>query len=291
MFFFCAPEPKVKSAERAFEEACVEKNALRAYAATYSKLEDVQKDDSPWKPVFEGHLLKSVYANTAELKVLIENTADMQWISISGTDAPETVLVDSELESKNDFGVAMHKGVLRVASDVHDAIAPFLEPTKALRITGHSVGGAAAHAIAYRLARAGHSIEQCVTFGAPKFTDAAGARKLEKADLALLRVTASDDAVTALPPPKLDVGWFIFSKRYTQAGPELPLSAGGAPMTYAPEPLVDDKASAEKAEQTWANVTWLAQAEESRMKAYLQAMKPTTDVKVQFHQILAEVST
>ena len=122
MFFFCAPEPKVKSAERAFEEACVEKNALRAYAATYSKLEDVQKDDSPWKPVFEGHLLKSVYANTAELKVLIENTADMQWISISGTDAPETVLVDSELESKNDFGVAMHKGVLRVASDVHDAL-------------------------------------------------------------------------------------------------------------------------------------------------------------------------
>ena len=88
MFFFCAPEPKVKSAERAFEEACVEKNALRAYAATYSKLEDVQKDDSPWKPVFEGHLLKSVYANTAELKVLIENTADMQWISIGGPTRP-----------------------------------------------------------------------------------------------------------------------------------------------------------------------------------------------------------
>merc|ERR1719181_850742 len=99
MFFLCAPSERIRSTERVFEEYSVEKNALRTYAATYSTLEDVQKDDSPWAPVFEGHLLKSCFANSAELKILIEQTSDLQWVSISGTETPETVLVDAELDT------------------------------------------------------------------------------------------------------------------------------------------------------------------------------------------------
>lgn len=298
MFWFCsmgAEQGKLKSTERVFDEFSVEKNALRSYAATYGKLEDLQSSTSPWAPVFEGHALKSVYANAAELKVLVENTHDMQWISVSGTETPETALCSYELDTKNDFGLPMHTGILAVAVDIHDAVVPFLDKGKALRITGHSVGGAAATALAYRLAKAGYSIEQVVSFGAPKFTDAAGAKKIEKAldGAQLLRVTSADDAVTALPPPKLDVGWFVFSKYYTHAGGELHLS-GGAPMTYSgadmPREAALGKAAEAAADQTWNNLTWLAQAESSRMAAYLSKMKPTTDVKVQFHQILAAVT-
>jgi hypothetical protein len=42
----------------------------------------------------------------------------------------------------------------------HDAVVPFLDKGKALRITGHSVGGAAATALAYRLAKAGGSLAE-----------------------------------------------------------------------------------------------------------------------------------
>lgn len=283
MFFCFSSEESFKSTERIFDEFSVHKNALRGYAVHYAKFEEISSDSGPWQPVFEGHLVKNMYCNKAGLKCFVENTHDMHWIAVQGTETPETVLVEKELVWSSECGIYMHEGVKKVADDVYDTVAAQLDKAKAIRLTGHSIAGAAVMAVGHRLKKEGHTVESVASFGSPKFTDSSGAKKIAASiGSVALRVTYAEDPVPTLPPASVDFGW-IFSNTYTHgSSQELKLSPGTKRMEYSATGMVEDAETKLKAESTWTNVTWLASDEQTRMITYLKGMAPAVTTKTQF---------
>jgi hypothetical protein len=96
------------------------------------------------------------------------------------------------------LGLRAHSGYAEVSHRALLALHPLVAFGQPLRLTGHSLGGAVAALLGLRLQRAGHSVAEVVTFGAPKFTDNNG-RDLA-GNLPLLRVTNARDPVPACPP-------------------------------------------------------------------------------------------
>jgi hypothetical protein len=230
--------------------------------------------------------------------VIVEQRDDTQWVAVAGTDRPEMVLVDSELVQNNNFlSIPVHNGVLTLAEDLHLTVAPFLNKSKTVRITGASVGGAAATVFALKLKNDGFAVEMVVTFGAPKFTVAAGARRLKAANVPLLRVVSELDTVPCLPPRTMKVGG-CGKVRYEHFGPALALAEGkralyvAQDVSHRPPRSVDSAALAAEAKtfQTWANISWLAQDEESRVLAYLHLLQPSIDVERGFMQALSAIT-
>lgn len=91
----------------------------------------------------------------------------------------------------------MHRGYRIVARECRDAIAPLLQPGYAVQLTGHSLGGAVAVALALLYKAAGKDVAKVVTFGAPKL----GPKETRDAaeGLNILRVVQKDDIIPLLP--------------------------------------------------------------------------------------------
>lgn len=109
----------------------------------------------------------------------------------------------TRLEFDQECGCVLHAGFKEVADAVADDIVQFLEPGAAVKLTGHSLGGAAATIVAMKLKIRGYEVGKVITFGAPKVTDACGAERF-RGFLPLLRVTHERDPVPLMPFARAD---------------------------------------------------------------------------------------
>jgi hypothetical protein len=94
-------------------------------------------------------------------------------------------------------GAILHAGFKRAADAIYADLKPRLKAGYRTYLVGHSLGGAVAAILGVYLQRDGWPVDRVITFGQPKFTDAAGAKAF--AGLPLVRVVNQNDIVPLLP--------------------------------------------------------------------------------------------
>ena len=131
--------------------------------------------------------------------LITDNDLHTQTIALTGTRNFENIRLDlaSALIADQDLGVALHNGFRTAGLAVFQDVVPLLREDSTVTVTGCSLGGAAAVILSMYLLQDGFAIDQVVTFGQLKVTDAAGAERY--ASLPLLRFIAGHDPMPALP--------------------------------------------------------------------------------------------
>jgi len=142
-----------------------------------------------------------------------------QTLSIRGTAQKSNVFEDIEtaLLPDNILDIPLHRGFKDVATAIHDNAVPYLRKDLPLRVTGHSLGGAAAVIVAAYLESEGYIVERVVTFGQPKFTTEMP--PVPKLISVFTRVINELDVVPMVPP-------YTVAKKYQHFSPEVILRAG-----------------------------------------------------------------
>lgn len=162
-----------------------------------------------------------------------DDTARVQWIVVRGTSNLVNIQLDVDynkiLESR--LQIPLHKGFADAAMQVYQFAKPLLRTDYEIRISGHSLGGAAAVIVLMLLKEDGYKLGQAMTFGQPKVTNRDGARKYGA--LPLLRFVNAKDPVPLLPP--FEVFAVLDEGPYRHFGPEVVLEEG-ATYRYYPDP-------------------------------------------------------
>ncbi len=165
-------------------------------------------------------------------KVFLEtdDTRRIQWIAVRGTANLNNIKLDIDYNKVvNDrLHIPLHKGFADMALDAYQFVKPRLKPGYEVRVTGHSLGGAAAVILLMLLKEDGVTLGQAVTFGQPKVTNRVGVRKYQ--ELALLRVINDKDPVPLLPP--LELFAILDEGSFRHLGPEVVLEDGAAFRYY-----------------------------------------------------------
>lgn len=132
--------------------------------------------------------------------VVVDHATKQQTVALPPTHnhANVTEDLDADLVTDSELGISLDRGWRDVALAVRQDVVPLLQSEYDLTVTGYSLGGAAAVILAMYLTHDQLDVDQVVTFGQPKVTDASGAQQF--ADLPLLRFTAAEDPVPTLPP-------------------------------------------------------------------------------------------
>jgi predicted lipase len=118
--------------------------------------------------------------------------------------------------------IPLHKGFADTATQVYAFAKPLLKAGYEVRVTGHSLGGAAAAIVLMLFKEDGVKIGQAMTFGQPKVTNRAGVEKYR--GLPLLRFVNDKDPVPLMPP--LDISTVLDEGPYKHFGPEVVLKDG-----------------------------------------------------------------
>ncbi len=116
-------------------------------------------------------------------------------------------------------GIMMHQGFRTAALTIYKDLKPKLKPGYRTYLTGHSLGGAVAAILTTYLHVDGVKIAGLYTYGQPKFTNVAGAKKFR--GLPVLRAIYQNDVVP-LVPNETDDG----KSSYRHMGPEVILLQG-----------------------------------------------------------------
>lgn len=208
------------------------------------------------------------HANTvqpADVRYFIEtdHANRRQTISVRGTAEKRNVWEDIETALIPDsiLGFPVHRGFQADAQAVLEDAQPHLRKSYATRITGHSLGGAAAAILSLYLERDGFRVERVVTFGEPRFTTTTP--KTALLDNAL-RVVNDRDVVPMLPPHS------VFGK-YKHAAAEVILRPG-AEYVY----LDTHDASRLSVGEFWRNMTDFSFADH-HMEGYLSNIEGKLD--------------
>jgi len=132
--------------------------------------------------------------------LLTDTKNKTHWIAIRGTVNVGNTLVnlDLQLVPNSDIGIHLHSGFAETAKEIFQRIKPKLKKDYAIKITGHSLGGAVASVLAIYLDFNKYPVTRVVTFGQPKVTNVTGALKFSHLDI--LRVATERDFVPLLPP-------------------------------------------------------------------------------------------
>jgi triacylglycerol lipase len=127
------------------------------------------------------------------------DTKKIQAVVVRGTHNDTNWELDRDTRGVTDpkTGIMLHAGFNRAADAIYADLKPRLKPGYATYLTGHSLGGAVAAILGAYMKADGVNVARIVTFGQPKFTNAAGAAAF--ADLPLLRVINQNDIVPLLP--------------------------------------------------------------------------------------------
>lgn len=153
-----------------------------------------------------------------------DDSAKVQWIAFRGTATLDDIQLDAKYSQARDTGLHMtlHSGFAAAAEDLLPGILPHLDTGYRTLITGHSLGGALAAITALQLDARGFKVK-AVTFGQPKVTNEAGARRAAQLDL--VRFIHGHDIVALVPPvdwrPGKDLG------SYAHFGREIALNEQG----------------------------------------------------------------
>jgi len=153
-----------------------------------------------------------------------DDAKKIQWVSVRGTSTLENVKLDVDYNKVVDgrLQIPLHKGFADTALQVYAFAKPLLRPGYEVRVTGHSLGGAAAAIVLMLFKEDGVKLGQAMTFGQPKVTNRAGVEKYR--GLPLLRFVNDKDPVPLLPP--LDISTILDEGPYKHIGPEVVLKDG-----------------------------------------------------------------
>lgn len=166
-------------------------------------------------------------ATVDDVKYFLETdpASKTQNITIRGTANKDNVLQDAETKLVMDsyLGVKLHSGFRDASKAVHADVKEHLNKDYAIRVTGHSLGGAVALILTNYLYKEGYRVRRLVTFGQPKVTDDKRnhdyKRKVAEHKL-ITRVVYDKDPVPMVPP-----GGGL-QAQYGHVGPELILRDG-----------------------------------------------------------------
>jgi len=170
---------------------------------------------------------------------LSRSPTGLQQLAFRGTSNLENVLVDLDvqLQMDNSLGIQLHQGFSIAAKAVYENALPFLDKTKAVQTTGHSLGGAIAVIVGMYLQRDGFQLTNAITFGQPKVTNVEGAKVF--ASLPLTRVVTPTDIVPLVPPlsplqiKNLDIYWHMGSEVILLPGKQFAITDGIGSMMRA----------------------------------------------------------
>ncbi len=160
-----------------------------------------------------------------------DDAKKLQWLVVRGTSNLENMKRDVDYNKVVDprLQVPLHKGFADTALQVYRFAKPLLKPGYETRMTGHSLGGAAAVIVLMLLKEDGMTLGQAMTFGQPKVTNRQGVAKYRS--LPLLRFVNDRDPVPLLPP--LDVFALLDEGPFKHFGPEVVLKDGSNYVYYA----------------------------------------------------------
>lgn len=156
--------------------------------------------------------------------VELDDAKRVQWIVVRGTSNLINIQLDVDYNKvvESRLQIPLHKGFADSALQVYQFAKPLLKPDYETRITGHSLGGAAAVIVLMLLKEDGFKLGQAITFGQPKVTNRDGARKYRA--LPLLRFVNDKDPVPLLPPFELFA--VLDEGPFQHFGPEVVLEDG-----------------------------------------------------------------
>ncbi len=145
----------------------------------------------------------------------VANSGNRYVISIRGTATISDAITDLKfkLVQNPQLGIYLHEGFAAAAKTIVDELRDKLPKNADIEITGHSLGGAVAVAMAIQLRHEGYRITRVATFGQPRVTDFNGAQKY--ASVKITRYVAEKDIVPLVPPiaptelKKTGVYWHI----------------------------------------------------------------------------------
>jgi len=145
--------------------------------------------------------------------IATDEAAKTHIISVRGTSNVENTLLDIALKltQNQHTGLRLHSGFSSAAAQAYAEIKPLLNRDYVINTTGHSLGGAVALVLAMYLDKDAFRVGQVITFGQPKVTNIAGARKYQH--LNVIRVVTPLDVVPLVPPfdpldiNNLDIYW------------------------------------------------------------------------------------
>ncbi|MBT5636975.1 MAG: lipase family protein [Candidatus Peribacter sp.] len=171
----------------------------------YAKLSDLayksEKDVKSEKISGFGEELYTKILDGVESRVILitDHKNKLHWVAIEGTANKTNVKLDAEYLKEKDptLGIWVHKGFHKLATAVYNDLKPKLVPGYKIRVTGHSLGGAAAAVLSMMYSVEG-TLEECVTFGQPKVTNEKGVKKYW--DLPIIRIVDNKDIVPLVPP-------------------------------------------------------------------------------------------
>lgn len=178
-------------------------------------------------------------AESAVSYFLTRSPLGVQQLAFRGTSNLENVLVDLDVQLQLDkrLGIQLHQGFSAAAEAVYEDALPFLDKTKSVQTTGHSLGGAIAVIVGMYLQRDGFQLTNVVTFGQPKVTNVQGAEVFQS--LPLTRVVTPSDIVPLVPPlsplqlQNLDIYWHMGNEVILLPGKSYALTDGIKSMMRA----------------------------------------------------------
>jgi hypothetical protein len=131
--------------------------------------------------------------------LLFEIQGHAQVIALSGTTSIENNVYNLNVELVTDpvVGGAVHAGYRELALLILDDVRLRLRPDQPVTLVGFSQGGAVAALLPLWLLANGWSIDQIITLGQPKVTDAGFAGRL--ALLPVIRLISGDDVIPGYP--------------------------------------------------------------------------------------------
>ena len=192
-----------------------------------------------------------------------------QTLTIRGTTNKPNIWQDAAIRLVKDslLEVPLHRGFRGDAQAIHADVRPYLRKDYSIRVTGHSLGGAAAVIVAHYLNEEGYEVTRLVTFGGPKVTSSEG-KALAETDIYFTRVVHDRDVVPMVPP----IGFLSEPHGgYQHFGPEVILR-DGRQYVYLPEHDADRISIGD----FWRDLTDFS-LEEHHMKTYLSNI----EIKVQ----------
>jgi triacylglycerol lipase len=171
----------------------VKKHAILS-KLTYGTPQEIQKEygDSAWTMILTQQQSRIIAITDHENKEI--------WLGIRGTANKHNAIMDAQYIKERDaiLDIYVHKGFHDLAKAAYQSFYPHLRSDYSLRITGHSLGGAAAAILAMYYHKEGREIKSCITFGQPKVTNEDGVKTFW--DLNLLRIVDHEDVVPLVPP-------------------------------------------------------------------------------------------
>jgi hypothetical protein len=189
----------------------------------------------------------------------------LQWVAFRGTQTAADLRLDARFAHVTDLelDVQLHEGFAAGVAELMPELTEHVRPAYRTWFTGHSLGGAMAVVAALRFEARGLPV-RVVTFGQPKATNAAGARRADSL-LDVTRFVRGRDAVPQVPP----LSWKPGGKKI------------GSYAHFGREVVVDDTsfmclqghADRPLDFSFWRNPVRVEQLEDHRMAGYLKRLE------------------